>query len=53
MRPSLVALALACTVPLSVNAQAPALVLPRASQRATVSQTMGSLRSASRTTVPA
>jgi tetratricopeptide (TPR) repeat protein len=41
MRPSLVALALACTVPLSVNAQAPALVLPRASQRATVSQTIG------------
>ena len=44
MRPSFVTQALACVVlgtPLTLAAQAPALVLPKASQRATVSQTVG------------
>jgi tetratricopeptide (TPR) repeat protein len=44
MRPSFVALALAWAIlglPLPLAGQVPALVLPRASQRATVSQTVG------------
>jgi len=44
MRPSFVSCALACAVmglPLDLAAQVPNLVLPKASQRATVSQTVG------------
>jgi tetratricopeptide (TPR) repeat protein len=41
MRPSFVAIALAGALPVPLAAQVPALVLPKASQRATVSQTIG------------
>ena len=41
MRPSSVAIALACVLPVPLAAQVPALVLPKASQRASVSQTVG------------
>ena len=44
MLPSFVTRALACVVlgmPIPLAAQVPALVLPKASQRATVSQTIG------------